>query len=268
VSNPVPIRGPRVHRDMPILPLVLLSASLLNVKPCPVFAEVTIGTAGPYRFVVDTGAQTSLIDAKLAAELGLKADHRVSIVTVNSERLRPAAKVNSLRVGRVELPATELVFDDFDRAGVRGLLGLNALAGLDFELLPKKGRLELGAARPLGEALPMRRVEDRIAVEARMGSETLTLILDSGATNLVLFRTPEAMAKTDSMAATFSTIEGMRKILPTTWSSDMVFGGLKVGMAPAAIVARPGTQADGLLPASLFKAVYVDRGRGEVVLVR
>jgi predicted aspartyl protease len=254
---------------MTILPLVLLSASLLNVKPCPVFAEVMIGTAGPYRFVVDTGAQTSLIDAKLAVELGLKADHRVAIVTMNSERPRPAAKVSSLRVGRVELPATELVFDDLANKDVRGLLGLNALAGLDFELLPKKGRLELAAVRPAGEALPMRRVENRIAVEARMGSETLTLILDSGATNLVLFRTPDAMAKTDSLAASFSTVEGMRKVLPTTWSSDMVFGaGLKVGMAPAAIVARPGTQADGLLPASMFKAVYVDQERGEVVLVR
>jgi len=254
---------------MPILPLVLLSASLLNVKPSPVFAEVTIGTAGPYRFVVDTGAQTSLIDTKLAAELGLKPDHRVAVVTVNSERVRPATKVKSLRVGRVELPETELVFDDLDRAGVRGLLGLNALTGLDFQLLPKKGRLELGAARPTGEAVPMRRIENRIVVEARMGSQTLTLILDSGATNLVLFRTPDAMAKTDSLDATFRTIEGMRRVLPTTWSSDMVFGAaLKVGMAPAAIVARPGTKADGLLPASLFKSVYVDQARGEVVLGR
>src|SRR3569832_1563585 len=108
---------------MPILPLVVLSASLLNVKPSPVFAEVMVGTAGPYRLVVDTGAQTSLIDTKLAAELGLKGDHRVAIVTVNSERVRPATKVKSLRVGRVPLPETDLVFDDLDRAGVRGLLG-------------------------------------------------------------------------------------------------------------------------------------------------
>ena len=42
--------------------LILLSSSLLNTQPAPVFADIRIGANGPYRFLVDTGAQTSLID--------------------------------------------------------------------------------------------------------------------------------------------------------------------------------------------------------------
>ena len=66
---------------MVIAGLLLLSSALLNTKPSPVFADVSIGKQGPYRFLVDTGAQTSLIDPKLAAELRLKPEFRVEVVT-------------------------------------------------------------------------------------------------------------------------------------------------------------------------------------------
>jgi hypothetical protein len=66
-----------------------------------------------------------------------------------------------------------------------------------------------------------------------------------------------------------STFEGARRTVATTWTADMFFGrGLRIGTQPAGIVARPGTSVDGLLPASVFKAVHVDQTRGEIVLVR
>jgi hypothetical protein len=135
--------------------------------------------------------------------------------------------------------------------------------------LPRGGRFDAVPKRPPGEAVPFERIEDRIAIKAQMGRESLTLILDSGATHIVLFRTPEAMTKTPAIPATFGTIEGARTTLPTCWTADMAFTKkLKFGTLPAAIVTRPGTQVDGLLPTSLFKAIYVDHVRSEVVLVR
>ena len=254
--------------------LLLFSTSLLNVKPTPVFADVSVGAAGPYRFLVDTGAQTTLIDPKLAGQLNLKPEFRVEVVTQNSSRLLPGVKVNTLRIGQTLLPATEVVFHDLAEARrldstVQGVLGLNALAGIDFTLTPATAQLDLTAGRPYGEVVKLYRVEDRIGIKARMGREMLTFILDSGATNIVLFRTPIAMIKTPPVATTFATMDGARNVVPTCWSADMVFGDdLRVGMKPAAMVSRPETQVDGLLPASVFKSVYVDQGRGEVVLVR
>jgi hypothetical protein len=46
----------------------------------------------------------------------------------------------------------------------------------------------------------------------------------------------------------------------------MTFGGIRIAMLPAAIVERKGTALDGLLPASAFQSIYIDRGRGEAVL--
>src|SRR6476646_11676892 len=97
---------------MVIAGFLLFSSALLNVKPLPIFADVSIGTEGPYRFLVDTGSQTSLIDPELAARLDLKPQFRVEIVTQNSTHLSPGLKVNSLRIGEKRLGPTELVFQD------------------------------------------------------------------------------------------------------------------------------------------------------------
>jgi hypothetical protein len=252
--------------------LVLFSTSMLLEKPHPIFADVFIGVRGPFRFVVDTGAETSVIDPKLAKELRLEAEFRVELITQNSRRTVPGLKARDLRIGGVALAETELVFHEVGAAQrfgqpVRGLLGLNALAGRNFSLTPGTGRLELDGARPAGDAVPLRRVEGRLALAPAMGQETLMLALDSGSTHVVLFRTPSAMAKMTPVATTFSTLEGYRSVVPTRWTAEMRFGGVRVGTAPAAIVERPGTGLDGLLPASVFQTIYVDQRRGEAVLV-
>jgi hypothetical protein len=44
---------------------------------------------GPFRFLVDTGAQSTMIQASLASELKLQPEFRVELVTVNGTRLTP-----------------------------------------------------------------------------------------------------------------------------------------------------------------------------------
>ncbi len=259
--------------EMIIASVVLLFSGLL-AKPAPVFGDVYVGNHGPYRFLVDTGAEISVIDPKLAAELELRPEFRVEVITPQSKSLAPGLKTRALRLGDRALPEMELLFHDVTEArqldrSVRGVLGLNALAGLDFTLVPGVGTLDLAAERPEGEVVPFDLVEGRIAVKARMGQESLTLILDSGSSHVVLFRVPAAMAKTRSISSTFTTLDGARRAVPTTWTADMLFADhLRVGVLPAAIVERTGTLAAGLLPASVFKKIYVDQTRRELVLVR
>jgi predicted aspartyl protease len=253
---------------------VFADMSMLNVKPAPVFADVYIGASGPYRFLVDTGSQTSVIDPELAARLQLKPEFRIEIVTPQSTEIVPGAKVN-LRLNDRVLPQTEFVFQDVTQArygdsSVQGVLGQNALAAFDFTLSPATGRLEDTSERPAGDVVPFFEIEGRIAVKVRMGKENLILMLDSGATNVVLFRLPAAMAKVHSVPTTLTTIEGARSVVPTCWSADMFLGDhMRIGMLPAAIVqAVGGSQVEGLLPVSIFKKVHVDQSRHELILVR
>lgn len=259
---------------IPLFALLFLSVPLPS-KPALVKVDVHVGDHGPYRFLVDTGAESSLIHTGLAAELGLRPQFRVELVTVNGTRFAPGLHLRNLRLGSATLPDTEILFHDLAEArkldpAIQGVLGTNALAQFSFQLTPSTGKLEPAAARPAtGEIIPFSLLEGRIAIQARMGEETLPLILDSGASHVVLFRTPVAMAKTKSIPSAVSTLDGARNVVPTVWTADMTFSSrLRVGMLPAAIIRRSEGKAVGLLPASVFKRIYVDRERSELVVER
>jgi hypothetical protein len=126
--------------------LLLLSPALLNTKPSPVFANVSIGESGPYRFLVDTGSQISLIDPKLADKLKLKAEFRVPIVTQNTTRLLPGRKMNTLRIGQHALSEVEVVWHDLDEAcrfdaSVMGVLGIERSDKLRFRALAARWKI-------------------------------------------------------------------------------------------------------------------------------
>jgi hypothetical protein len=188
--------------------LVLLSSSLLHTTPASVFAEVYIGAEGPYRFLADTGAETSLIDPKLAAALRLTPEFRVNVITQNSTQLSRGMKARNLHIGETALRESELIFYD-----VRG-----------------------GAAP---------RPEDaRRAGAQRPGGFRLYALARNRATG------------TDREPA-------RRRSGPVT--VDMFFDRLRIPMLAAE---RKGSQADGLLPASVFQKIHVDQTRGEIVLLR
>jgi predicted aspartyl protease len=254
--------------------VLLLFAGTISTRLIPVTTDIYIGERGPYRFLVDTGAESTLIDPKLAAELNLQPAFRTEIVTLHGSHYVPGTRINTLRVGSHALGELEVLFQDVAElqrvsGDLRGVLGANALANFDYLLSPSSGRLTPAAPRPAGEVVPFRYVDGRMVVNARMGKESLALILDSGASHPVLFRTPAAMAKTASILTTMNTLEGARSAAATTWTSELVFGEhIRIGTLPAAVVQRAGTSTDGLIPASIFQKIFVDQARREIVLVR
>jgi hypothetical protein len=198
----------------------------------------------------------------------------VERVTLHGSQLVPGMKTKNIRLGTRPLPEAELLIHELAEArriapSISGILGMSALASFNFTLLPGTNRLDHGSPRPEGQSVPFRRLESgRIAVTARMGSEPLTLILDSGSTNVVLFGLPAAMAKTPPVPSVIATLEGARSAVPTRWTRDLFFGDqLRLGMLPAAIVERDNRKAQGLLPASAFRKIYVDQSRNELVLI-
>ncbi len=249
---------------------VLCLLGTIETRPAPVVTEVVIGDKGPYRFLVDTGSESTLMEPSLAAELGLRPAFRVELVNVNGSRLTPGTRVERLAVQGHAVRDVEVLFDPPRHdSGVRGVLGANALAALSYLLEPREGRLTIRPAAPDGVAVPFDVVDGRMVVRARMGGETLRLVLDSGASHVVLFRTPAAMARTGSIASVVHTLDGARRVAATTWTAEMTLGrGVRIRTLPAAMVSRPNSSVDGLLPAAAFKQVFVDQAGRQVVLVR
>jgi hypothetical protein len=98
---------------------------------------VTIGTGGPYHFIVDTGAQRTVISRELAGTLGLAPGPSIHLTSMAGTGIYgtfviPAISVGALGGTRIEAPALAS-----RNLGALGLLGLDTLQGhkvtIDFE---------------------------------------------------------------------------------------------------------------------------------------
>jgi predicted aspartyl protease len=95
--------------------------------------EVTIDGRGPFRFALDTGASSSLLDATVAARIGIRpisqATQRVHGIAgvIDAQRIR----IGSWRVGSVELPPSVILTADLSfgpGSAPAGLLGSDVLS--------------------------------------------------------------------------------------------------------------------------------------------
>lgn len=98
---------------------------------------VTIGAGGPYHFIVDTGAQRTVISRELAGRLGLAPGPAIHLTSMSGTGMYgtfviPEISVGALGGSRIEAPALAS-----RNLGALGLLGLDTLQGhkvsIDFE---------------------------------------------------------------------------------------------------------------------------------------
>lgn len=99
--------------------------------------EVMVNGSGPYRFVVDSGADTSVIGEGLAGKLALPEGPRAYLHGITESKFVETVQVESLGLGPTETLNLELpVLDERDIGG-DGMIGLDALVEqrlmLDFE---------------------------------------------------------------------------------------------------------------------------------------
>lgn len=88
---------------------------------------VTINGRGPYQFVVDSGADTSVIGAALAGKLGLPEGRDVLLHGITESRTVETARVDSLVLGATETLDLELPVLEESHLGADGMIGLDAL---------------------------------------------------------------------------------------------------------------------------------------------
>jgi hypothetical protein len=201
--------------------------------------------------IIDTGASSCSIAPRVAGLLQLSAEYRVLDVTPAGKRLIPGSR-------SVE---------------VDGVLGQSLLSRFDYLLDYKSGQLALdsverqSAARP-GKQIKFARVAGRMLLPAMNPAEgSMRLILDSAASNVLLWRAGDyqALGTTASLIA----MNGRRAVnlihMPMLVIGDQVLQRLDAVVAPSTDVDR---QEDGLLPAGLFRSIYVSNSETYVKLRR
>lgn len=141
--------------------------------------EVGVNGTGPYRFVVDSGADTSVIGARLASALHLPAGHPVMLNGITESRRVDRVLVDRLQVGPSLFQDLELPRLDERDLGAVGMIGLDALAGLRLMLDFDARRVSVNDA-----SLPAPQLDGEIVVVARLkrGQLILTQVKANGIT--------------------------------------------------------------------------------------
>jgi len=88
---------------------------------------VSINGAGPYRFLVDTGAERSLMAAEIAQELALPRGRDVIIQGIIQGQRGVLFAIETLRMGTLVCPGLEVPVLPRAMLGVDGFLGLDVL---------------------------------------------------------------------------------------------------------------------------------------------
>jgi len=132
---------------IPILCVALLHGYVL-------LDQVSINGAGPYRFLVDTGSQSTALRTQVARSLKLDPADRVTLQTAAGSQVVPVAEVSRITVGPFTVEDVEvLLYELHDVMGkhIDGILGQNFLSRFDFLLDVKHCELTMGAPGGLAD---------------------------------------------------------------------------------------------------------------------
>lgn len=193
IGRPVPV--PTIPSSMGPLPPATYDPTLqiggANIKARKIDTRlsvaVTVNERGPFRFIVDSGADTSVIGAGLARQLELPLGTAVTVHGMTASALVDRVRVGSLSLGpatvrNLQLPA----LSELD-LGAAGIIGLDALVEqrllLDFD----KKLIRVEDARTPVRALPgeivvvaRRRRGQLIMTGVRAVNQRLDAIIDTG----------------------------------------------------------------------------------------
>ena len=152
-----------------------------------IVAEVHLGEHGPFRFILDTGANRSALSESLASELALVPTKNYLVHGITGSAVMPVVVVERLRVGELKFGSQQLaILPDAVFAGTAGILGIDllqkAFIDVDFENDQVTVRR---AGRAVPEGLLVVRARLRrgglLAIPGQVGKIRVSIIIDTGA---------------------------------------------------------------------------------------
>jgi len=249
---------------------------------CLIVVQTTVNGVGPFSFLLDTGTTHTVIDPGLARQLQASVIGEASLTTVSEIRKDKLVRLKQVRIGDFEVSELGAIIDKLEDVklkapGVRGVLGEDFLSNFDFLIDYKKHILIFDENAPAGERCRFETMghyqgtptTNRLLIEAEfmdVRSGKVELQLDTGAKMPELFP-----VRQDSFP-------------PQPWAGSMAFDSgpngtrihpritIKVGSTMIhdldVVQSRRGVAFDavGLLPASIFRRIYISHSGGFVIL--
>lgn len=152
--------------------------------------QVYLNGQGPYAFLVDTGANASVISSAIAADLNLPAGRNVNLHGIAGVEVVGTVLVDSIRVGRRERQGLTLSVLSDRHLSAPGILGMDWLGNQGLTLDVAGKRMHVGASLPKTNAynvsVPARIQRSGLSlIEATAGGVSTMAFLDTGSTTSV-----------------------------------------------------------------------------------
>jgi hypothetical protein len=189
VQVPVAAAGPAPGAPPPDPHAPLYATSTRIDRTGRVLAPVYVNGRGPYRFILDTGANRSALSSRLVTELELEiaADSAIEVHGVTGSATLPAARDVTLIAGEIVVKLNRMpVLTPGVLADADGILGIEGLAGARIEVDFTRDRVEVtrsSARAPAGYlVVPVTlRHGGLLRTTARVGRVRAIAIIDTGA---------------------------------------------------------------------------------------
>jgi aspartyl protease len=291
--------------------LTAMSLPMLHAEPpCPgnvdslrlpvasrsrIVVPVEINHAGPYNFLLDTGAQVTMVDPTLATELNLKIQGGAEFGGVGFLKHASLAQVDLLKAGSKSV-ANHLVLvqklDGFKADGlpIRGVIGGNFLGHFNvlidyahrmlclddanrMQSEVKGERIALANMPQTSEELPGTMPLVVPVRVPRAGTRPLLLKLDSGSNVTFIYDPDKCLALGLQKGARLqgNSADGAQRAFAMLPPQDLQIGKHTLPQVPLVrLVANgrdiPAHEVDGLLTTGLFRSVFISYADHFVVL--
>lgn len=215
---------------------------------------VTIAGKGPFRFMVDTGAQATVVAREILPQLGLVPDGRATLVGVGSISEVETVALDGLGFAGREFGGLTAPLLDGDHIGADGIIGLDSLEGLRVTIDLRADTLAVSDA---GGRQGANGYEIVVRARARRGQMVITTAVFDGVRTAVIIDTGSQVsignrALQRRLRARTRTHHLSRDILGTLVESDLGYaqkleiGPLSLRDIPIAFAESPAFEALGL----------------------
>jgi predicted aspartyl protease len=148
---------------------------------------VKIGASGPYRFLVDTGSQNTVVSSALAADLALPAGPSARVVGVAGEQRVGTVEIDEIFLGRRSAYSLRAPLLERTHIGADGILGIDSLQGQRVLFDFTKNVIAVQEARKVGNSgyeiivRGRRRGDQLLITEAYIDGIRTNVVIDTGA---------------------------------------------------------------------------------------
>ena len=157
-----------------------------------IVVQGNLGRLAGLNFLIDTGANPTAVDQRIARKLGLKGQSKKLQLLDQSVPVE-AVELPTLQLGPIRAESLRGIVQDLspveNNLGVRidAIVGHDVLAAENFTIDYEAKKIIFGTVDPLPFAVPFHTRPPTLTLELQVGGDAVPLLLDTGAKDVLLF---------------------------------------------------------------------------------